>query len=208
VAPAAAIAPVAPQAQAAPAAPGSGGGASIFDAAKAGDVARIQTILQTTPKLVSLRDTAFGATPLHWTALRGHAEAARALLERGADVGAVNNDGETALDVARRSKHTDVEMLLANASQTPKARFFEVVRQGDARAVGKLLEDQPGLIRERDTTYGATALHWAALRGHVEVVKLLLDRGAVTTAVNAAGETPLDVAMRAKRQDVVRVLSR
>ncbi len=198
-------------AAAAPAAPAASVivvGTSIFDAAKTGDVTRIQAILQTTPKLVSMRDTAFGATPLHWTALRGHLAAAQALLERGADVGAVNNDGETALDVARRAGHSDVERLLASASKAPKARFFEAVREGDTDAVRRLLEQEPGLVREHDATFGATGLHWAALRGRTDVVKLLLTRGAVATAVNTAGETPLDVARRARRDDVVRVLSR
>jgi cytohesin len=182
-------------------------GPSIFDAAKAGDVARIQALLKTAPDVAALHDTAFGGTPLHWAALRGQLDAARVLLEGGADVGAENNDGETPLEVAHRANHRDVETLLARASKTPKARLFAAAREGDAGAVRKLLEQQPGLVLERDTAFGATALHWAALRGHADVVKLLLKRGAVATAVNAAGETPLDVAIRAKRQDIVRALS-
>ncbi|KAG2430644.1 hypothetical protein HYH02_013642 [Chlamydomonas schloesseri] len=39
-----------------------------------------------------------------------------------------------------------------------------------------------------------TALHWAAMRGHVEVVRCLLGAGADRAAVNAQGRTPMDLA--------------
>eukprot|EP00198_Chlamydomonas_reinhardtii_P006977 XP_001696313.1 predicted protein [Chlamydomonas reinhardtii] len=39
-----------------------------------------------------------------------------------------------------------------------------------------------------------TALHWAAMRGHVEVVRCLLGAGADRAAANAQGRTPLDLA--------------
>jgi ankyrin repeat protein len=184
------------------------GGVSIFDAAKIGAVARIREILSASPNLVSVRDTAFGATPLHWAALRGQSEAARVLLEKGADVAAVNNDGETPLEVARRAKRGNVEQLLTETSSTPKIRFFQAVREGDAEAVAGLLDGDPRLVKERDTAFGATALHWAALRGHTAVVQLLLARGADAGARNTAGETAREVATRAKRDDVVALLPR
>jgi ankyrin repeat protein len=181
-------------------------GGSIFDAAKAGDVARIQEILKANPSLVGLRDTAFGATPLHWAALRGQLDAVRLLLAQGADVGALNNDGETALDVARRAKRTDVEGVLRAASTDPRVRFFEAVRSGDVAATQQLLTERPDLVKERDSTFGATALHWAALRGYADEVRLLLKYGADRTARNQAGETALEVARRAKRTDVEAIL--
>ncbi len=190
------------------AAPAAPGGLSIFDAAKAGAVERIREILAASPKLVSVKDTAFGATPLHWAALRGQVEAARVLLDQGADAAAVNNDGETPLDVARRAKRASVEKLLTETSSTPRLRFFQAVREGDAEAVAELLDGDPKLVKERDAAFGATGLHWAALRGHAEVVELLLARGADAGARNSAGETAREVAARAKRDDVVALLPR
>lgn len=184
------------------------GGISIFDAAKTGAVARIREILAASPGLVSVKDTAFGATPLHWAALRGQVESARVLLDKGADVAAVNNDGETPLDVARRARKPNVEQLLAAAGSSPKIRFFQAVREGDEDAVAELLDTEPKLVKERDAAFGATALHWAALRGHTNVVELLLERGAEAGARNTAGETARDVALRAKREDVVALLPR
>jgi ankyrin repeat protein len=186
----------------------SSGGVSIFEAAKTGSVERIREILAASPNLVSVHDTAFGATPLHWAALRGQAEAARLLLDKGADVAAVNNDGETPLDVARRAKRANVEQLLSGTSGAPKLRFFQAVREGDTQAVGELLDGDDTLLKERDAAFGATALHWAALRGHAEVVRLLLARGADPGARNNAGETAREVALRAKRDDIVALLPR
>lgn len=197
----------APRTSPAATAPAGPSNLSIFDAAKQGDVAALQAILRKSPNVVSLRDTAFGATPLHWATLRGHEAAARTLVASGADVGAVNNDGETPLDVARRARRPELETLLGQASKSPKARFFEAVRQGEEKEVARLLEQEPGLVRERDATFGATGLHWAALRGHTAVARLLVARGADARATNSAGETPVDVAMRSRHNDVVRILS-
>ncbi len=183
-------------------------GISIFEAAKTGAVDRIREILAASPDLASVKDTAFGATPLHWAALRDQVEAARLLLDKGADPAAVNNDGETPLDVARRAKRANVERLLTDASSTPKLRFFQAVREGDSDAVGELLDDDAALVQARDAAFGATGLHWAALRGHAEVVELLLARGADPGARNNAGETARDVATRAKRDEVVDLLPR
>jgi ankyrin repeat protein len=181
-------------------------GGTIFEAAKTGDVARIRELLKGNASLVGLRDTAFGATPLQWASLRGHVEAVRALLAEGADVGALNNDGETALDVARRAKRSDVVEVLRAASTDPRVRFFDAVRSGDAAATEQLLAQRPDLVKERDSTFGATALHWAALRGHADVARVLLQKGADRSARNTAGETPLDIARRAKRTEVEAIL--
>src|SRR5262245_61703104 len=80
--------------------------------------------------------------------------------------------------------------------------FLEAARKGDAAAVRKLLDD--GVDVNTKFRYDRTALSYACDRGHLEVVKLLLERGAdvnvedtfyhataLTWAVNPAmGRTP------------------
>ncbi len=48
---------------------------------------------------------------------------------------------------------------------------------------------------------GTTPLHLATEKGYSNIVKLLLDHGADFLAINAAGQTPLDVALAIKKFD-------
>lgn len=60
--------------------------------------------------------------------------------------------------------------------------LFAAARRGDARAVEALLD--AGVDVKSTTPYGATALHFAADKGHVEVVKVLLKHKADPNAAD------------------------
>jgi ankyrin repeat protein len=66
-----------------------------------------------------------------------------------------------------------------DAKQELNDKFWEAVRQGDLAAVTTLLDK--GADVNAKFRYGATALFKAAERGHTEIVKLLLARGADVT---------------------------
>jgi ankyrin repeat protein len=55
--------------------------------------------------------------------------------------------------------------------------FFEAVKRGDEERVAAMLEANRALAEVRDDS-GATPLHYAALNGHREVARLLVERGA------------------------------
>jgi len=61
----------------------------------------------------------------------------------------------------------------------------------------KLLLSTPGVDVNASSDFGASALHFAAHRGHLEVVQLLLAKGAKVNALATGGKwtgkTPLDV---------------
>jgi ankyrin repeat protein len=63
-----------------------------------------------------------------------------------------------------------------------------------------------GRITEKRDYYGGTPLHWAAESGHLEVVALLLEKGANVNAQNQHGETPLHRAAWDGHLEVVRLL--
>lgn len=187
----------------------------FLEAVKRGDLAGVQRFASEQPALVNERDSSYGASPLHWAALRGHAAVAQYLLALGANPEAPNKEGETPLQVAERAKKSEVAQLLRNAagSGAPAASasgsdLIEAAKRGDLVRVRELVARDPGLMTFKDRTHGATALHWAALRGQAGVVQFLVAQGADTQARNGEGETPLQVARRAGKKDVITLLER
>ena len=54
----------------------------------------------------------------------------------------------------------------------------------------------------RPNNNGSTALHWAALNGHMDAVKLLVLAGGARAIKNNSGREAVDEAERAGKQDV------
>jgi ankyrin repeat protein len=76
--------------------------------------------------------------------------------------------------------------------------------RGDLSAARALLDAgaEVNAMLENDFS----ALHHAAAHGHTTVIALLLERGAVATAVNSGGKTPIELARLLGEQAAVGVL--
>ncbi len=84
-------------------------------------------------------------------------------------------------------------------------KFYEATRAGNVAEVKSLLDQ--GADVNAKFRYGATALFKAAERGHAEVVRLLLERGADPTIKDTFyGATAMTWALQNDRVEVVRVL--
>ncbi|MFA7329344.1 MAG: ankyrin repeat domain-containing protein, partial [Candidatus Ratteibacteria bacterium] len=88
---------------------------NIFDAAVAGDVAKVKALLEKNPGLVNAKDNR-GLTPLHLAAMYGRKDVAEVLLANKANIEAKANDsGGTPLHWAVFNDRKDVvKLLLAN----------------------------------------------------------------------------------------------
>ena len=60
-------------------------------------------------------------------------------------------------------------------------------------------------MNARDDDYW-TPVHKSAANGHLEIVKLLLERGADIHAVNAEGETPYQVSLQSGEREIADLL--
>ncbi len=70
------------------------------------------------------------------------------------------------------------------------ASFIAAIRSGDRRTVDKLIASDPEIVKAQDPGK-STPLHHAAGFGSLEIVKLLLDKGADINAKNKRNSTPL-----------------
>ena len=162
---------------------------TIFDAAKAGDLATVQTLLKGNPDLAKARtaDAGFvGVTALMEAAQAGHAGCVKALVAAGADVNArrdaanndANNSGWTVLMMAAFNGHADcIEALIA---------------------AGADVNAKKGA--------GGTALMSAAGQGHADCVNALIAAGADVNAKSDAGDTALMIATQAGHPDCAALL--
>ena len=98
-----------------------------------------------------------------------------------------------------------ISALGQSTRQELNDKFWEAVRRGDLAATTALLDQ--GADVNAKFRYGTTALFKAAERGHVEIVKLLLARGADATVKDTFyGATALSWALDGDHLEVVDVL--
>uniref|UniRef100_A0A8C4Y6P3 Protein phosphatase 1 regulatory subunit n=2 Tax=Gopherus evgoodei TaxID=1825980 RepID=A0A8C4Y6P3_9SAUR len=146
-----------------------------------------------------------GWTPLHVAASCGYKEIAQYLLAHGAQVAAVNSDGEIPLDIA---EDDGMEALLRE----------EIAKRGVDVAAAKREEEELMLQDTRqwlnaghidDTRHpktGASALHVAAAKGYIEVMRLLLQAGYDPNVRDKDGWTPLHAASHWGVEEACRLL--
>jgi ankyrin repeat protein len=96
-------------------------------------------------------------------------------------------------------------VLGQNSKQELNDQFWEAVRKGDSASVTALLDK--GADVNAKFRYGTTALFKAAERGHLEIVKILLARGAdVSVKDTFYGATAMSWALQNNHVDVVNAL--
>ena len=74
-------------------------------------------------------------------------------------------------------------------------KFFEAIKTNDSNTVITMIMKDRFIIFEHDAV-GETALHWAAKRNRPDMVKILIDNGAIIDARDMGGRSPLYLASK------------
>jgi Notch-like protein len=143
-----------------------------------------------------------GETSLHLAARYARADAAKRLLDAGADANSQDNTGRTPLHAAVAADAMGVfQILLRNRATNLNARMHDGTTPlilAARLAIEGMVEDLINAdsdINAADNS-GKTALHWAAAVNNVEAVNILLLHGANRDAQDDKDETPLFLAAR------------
>ena len=169
-----------------------------FLAAELGNLRGLTRAIRTVPGFVAARDGR-GMTALHGACYWGGLDAARLLLAAGADVTAVSQDGFLGIH--------PLGSAVATTPGVPNPSDAEAM----VLALVDLLLDARADVNARRRA-GLTALHTAAYRGQLRVIRRLVARGAdlsieghVGTGPHA-GHTPADMAESQGQVEAARLL--
>ena len=158
--------------------------APIHDATKKGDVAAITAALEAG---ADVNESDGWSTPLWYAARRGHEDAAKLLIARGADVNlTTKTSGPPLLGAIERKNAILVKLLLAsganpNAALATKSALYLAAKSGCFECVTALVDlgaDVNALNKDREPP-----IHAAKLIGLHEIADYLATHGAVSPKI-------------------------
>lgn len=144
----------------------------------------------------------FGNTPLHWAAAHGRRECVRELVERGSDLLLLSYDNRTPRQLAQERMHAATSKYLAQIEQAG-AKLISAARAGNVQEVRRLLKEERVLVVDQD---GRTALHHAATKDRLEVVRELVSQKFSMTQRDKFHRIPLHWAAAKGRVDACHLL--
>jgi ankyrin repeat protein len=170
-------------------------GEALATAIRERDLAKVKSLLDAAPELLHAGDER-GNQPIHWATMTRQLEVIDELLARGAGVNAQRQDGAHPIQLTNGDYHFRGWRDVPQDWPVPPAQVLAHLRTrgayvdictaasiGDLERVKELLDQDPSLanrVSEYVTYYigSGAPLKNAAARGHIETVKLLLERGA------------------------------
>ena len=205
------------QAQVAPMAAETAAYRGLHAAAARGDVATLTQLLSAKAD-INQRD-AYGRTPLHVATYAKQSAAVRALIQAGADTGALENDRYDAVTIAAVADDEETLRILLGLGASAKlvtSRF-----EGTALIAAAHL-GHDGVVRQLIAA-GAPLdhvnnLHWTATiesivlgnggARHQATLRALVEAGANLQLTDRHGKTPLDLARSYGYAEMVRLLEK
>ena len=170
-------------------------GNTVAAAIRERNLEKVRGLLDDSPGLLHEGDER-GCQPIHWAVMTRQIELIDELLARGADINARRGDGAVPIHLSNGDYHyrgwrdvpedvatTPVEVLNHLIARGAYLDIWTAAHMGDLNRVRELLDQDPSLAN-RNSDYGSyylgcgSPLRNAAAKGHIAIVKLLLERGA------------------------------
>jgi len=170
-------------------------GEPVAEAIRQLDLQRVRSLLDASPELLHAGD-ARSNQPIHWATMTRQLDIIDELLRRGADINAQRFDGARPIQLVNGDYHyrgwRDVPQEIATTAPEvlthlrAHGAFVDICTAahiGDLNRVREMLDQDPSLanrVSDYVTYYlgSGSPLKNAAAKGHIEIVKLLLERGA------------------------------
>ncbi|XP_015191770.1 PREDICTED: ankycorbin isoform X2 [Polistes dominula] len=157
-----------------------------------------------------------GCSALHYAATLGHADATALILKLGADPNRQDRKGRTPALCAAAKGQLETLKILAQHGGSLHARTVrgtgvahEAVASGRIELLKWLAKKRPSTL-DIVTQDGKTPLHVAALHGHLDACKVLLDHGAKINAILRTNKgnmmTALDAALYRGHRDCAKLI--
>lgn len=145
---------------------------------------------------------------LHWAAYAGNTEIVKLLLQKGSSVTALGSHGNTPLTFAANSGQTNMEIY-----DTFIAHGLDISKEKNEQGANALLLIAPYLINEKDIEYfthkgidirskdneGNGIFNYAAKRGNIAILKMLVNKGIAYKNLNKNGENAFFFAAQGTR---------
>ncbi len=165
-----------------------------------------------------------GRTPLHYVIKGNDLEKAKLLIAHGAVINVKDNDGQTPLHYALEANPKMAKILVdycAIKSVPNKkgrdsasiriiltlrhATVFYDIQKNNFQRFERFIQKNPYLVFIRNKE-GQTPLHIAIKLNRLDMVKLLIEKGAAINVKDRKSQTPLHIAIKLNRLDMVKLL--
>jgi len=189
----------------------------IHDAVVQGNIANIRAILSGQPDLVNAKDEK-GSTLLHLACNKGNLEVVEFLIEKGADIEAVNSGGFTPLQIASSRGQREVVELLINKGSNINAinqkmdmtaldlTLMREIQTHKLAIAPFLIEKGAEFDVNKKSRGGYSPLDMAIIFGYTEAVEYLIGYKADISTLRNDGRTPLINAIFRGRSEIAKLL--
>lgn len=173
---------------------------AMFEAAAAGDGAKIKKLLAKDPRLVNAQY--WYQFPIHMAVRQGHADIVAQLLAAGADPGQSRytySSWPGLLQMARDRGHGSIATILERAMirKFTYSADFDLLKDAiiarSPRKIAAVLARHPKLVTASDAL-GNNALHWSVLTRQLGLIDHFIERGTPIDALRADGHSPVMLA--------------